>query len=139
MDLRSIKKEAHSLPPLSQNLPHFKENWLKPLQKDNHDQDSKLNFLNNLDSETKQHIQQKLILCDKLIKEINDSHIINKKLQFFARYLIELKLTLINGDQSKGSMITNRILNDEFYSLKNSLAEINHFFIQKNEHSVSSF
>lgn len=124
MDLRSLKKEAHDLLPLSLHQEEFEQHWLQPLQKERHEDISAYRFLNSLDPQSKEQIQNKLLLCKKLLREISEAEPLNHKIKFYARHLIEMKLTLMNGDARKSAMITNILLNDDFYKLQNSLTDL---------------
>ena len=117
MSLREVKKEVESLANVDDSLRKFQENWIGV--------DSPL--LNDLAKNDKTELQRKLKDFEKHFKTLSDGQQINEKLRHYAKYLIELKLTTFNGDKQKSMVITNRILNDDFLSLQNTLNEVSNF------------
>ena len=57
---------------------------------------------------------------------------INNKLLHHSRYLIELKLTTFNGDKSRGKMLTNHLLNDDFINIQQTITDIKEFDLSIN-------
>ncbi len=122
MELRELKKEVQNLPSIQENLKRFQENWIRPLRSNTN---SHLPFLQKVDPLTRKEINQRLGKLNKTFEELESSQLINEKLQQYARQIVELKLTTFNGNTQKFKSITNSLLNDEFLSMKNTLADIN--------------
>ena len=59
----------------------------------------------------------------------------NQKLQEYAKYLIELKLTTLNGNKAKAHYITKLLLQDEFMNTKYLLHDIK--YLEKNVKSIT--
>ena len=122
MDLRAVKREVESLANVEESLEKLEECWLKPSSP----------FLQNLSEKDKEELDRKLTAVGRSIKAIKEGQRINEKLRHYACYLIELKLTTLNGDKDKSVLITNRLLNDEFLNFQRTIAEINAFNVQVN-------
>jgi len=58
-----------------------------------------------------------------------------QKLQEYARYLIELKLTTLNGNKAKGQYITNLLLRDDFLNTNYLLHDLK--YLEKNIKSIA--
>ncbi len=117
MDLRAVKKEIESLADIEDSLEKLEGCWLKPSS----------SFLQNLTEKEKEELNRKLTGLGHRFKEVKEGQRINEKLRHYSRYLIELKLTTLNGDKEKSVLITNRLLNDEFLNFQSTIAEINSF------------
>ena len=124
MNLREIRKEVHSLPNIEKDLKNFKDSWIKPFRKNTN---LHLSFLKNLDKGTKKELNQKLLQLQSTFKNIEESQVINNKLQHYSRYLIEMKLSTFNGDEMKSEVLSNQMLNDDFMSIKNTITEVKSF------------
>lgn len=124
MDLRALKKEVHSLPNIKQTLNELQNNWLKPIRSNTN---SHLPFLNDLSQNTKKELNKKLAQYHESASVVNYGQTIQDKLQHYARYLIELKLTELQGDSSKSRLITNNFLNDDFLNIKQTIIEVKSF------------
>ena len=126
MDLRELKKEVQELPNIEQSAKKFKENWLKPYQKETHIP-KQFDFLKKLDPLTRADLNKQLVDTHQHLDSIQSSQIINEKLHQLTRQLVELKLTTFNGDKKKGKQIMNRLVNDEVLSIARTVEEINDF------------
>ncbi len=124
MVLREIKKEVDNLANVEKNLRKFQDNWIKPLRTNTN---SHLPFVKELDHETRKMINRKMALFQEELAEIKASQAINEKLGYYARYLIELKLTTLQDDYSKSKMITNRMLNDDVLNLSQTIEDVKSF------------
>ena len=118
MSLKELKAQIEKLPDVHKTLNDFKENWIKPIKSNTN---KHLPFIKNLSDEQKKELNSKLSKSKKLFDEIASSGILKGKLQAYSRYLIELKLTSLNGDDNKAKYLTNHLLNDEFLALKNTI------------------
>lgn len=132
MDLRDLKKEVNTLPNLSEHLQKFQQHWIKTIKANTN---KHLPYLQKLPEQKKQEINNKLFAVQQKLKELEHAQIINHKLQEYARYLIELKLTTLNGNKNKAHYITNLLLQDEFLSTTNLLHDIK--YLEKNVKSVA--
>ncbi|MDP3698921.1 MAG: hypothetical protein Q8R47_05005 [Nanoarchaeota archaeon] len=132
MDLRELKKEVHTLPNFSEQLQKFQEAWIKPIKSNTN---KHLPFLQNLPVEKKQEINAKLFAFQQKVKEVEHAQVINLKLQEYAKYLIELKLTTLNGNSRKAEYITRHLLQDEFLNTKFLLHDIK--YLEKNVKSLA--
>jgi len=124
MNLRELKKEVHALQNISETVKDFQNNWIKPLRANTN---KDMPFLQNISPEDKKELNQKISKVQKNINELKYSQIINDKLGSYARYLIELKLTTLNGDMNKSIIITNSLLNDDFLNLRGTISDIKSF------------
>lgn len=132
MDLRELKKEVSALPNLSEHLQKFQQHWIKPIRANTN---KSLPFLQKVSARKKQEINDQLFAFQQKLKEVEHAQIVNQKLQEYARYLIELKLTTLNGNKNKATYIINHLLQDEFMSTKNLLHDIK--YLEKNVKSMS--
>lgn len=132
MDLRELKKEVNSLPNLSEHLQKFQQHWIKPIRANNN---KHVPFLQHLSPEKKQEINTTLFAVQQKLKEVENAQIVPQKLQEYARYLIELKLTTLNGNKAKGQYLTKLLLHDEFLNTKSILDEVK--ALEKNLKSLS--
>ena len=132
MELRDLKKEVNSLPDLSEHLQKFQLHWIKPIKANTN---KHLPFLQQLPLPKKQEINTKLFFVQQKMKELGHAQVVNHKLQEYARYLIELKLTTLNGNKVKAHYITNLLLQDEFLNTKNLLYDIK--YLEKNVRSIA--
>jgi hypothetical protein len=122
MDLRALKKEIHELSDMKKGVAGFKESWIKPLRSNTN---SHLPFLQNLDGNTRKLLNKKVALLQDKINAVASGQNINEKLKHYSRYLIDMKLNMIQGNEQKSLIITNRLLNDEVLNIKKTIAEVN--------------
>jgi len=132
MDLRELKKETGSLPDLSEHLQKFQQHWIKPIRTNTN---KNLPFLQNISENKKQEINDKLFAFQQKLKEVEHAQVVNQKLQEYAKYLIELKLTTLNGNRTKAHYITNLLLNDEFLNTRSLIHDIK--YLEKNVKSIT--
>ena len=121
MNLKDAKQEIRSLKNIQEDLQEFQKNWLKPIKTNTN---KNLPFLQNLSEETKININRHLKELQDIAPSIHAAQIINEKLHYYSRYLIDLKLTQFRGDLSRSKQITNRLLNDDVLSMKNIINEV---------------
>lgn len=120
------------LPNLSEQLQKFQQHWIKPIRANTNKQ---LPFLQKIPEHKKQEINNKLFAVQQKLKEVEHAQVVNQKLQEYARYLIELKLTTLNGNKNKAHYITNLLLQDEFLNTINLLHDIK--YLEKNVKSIA--
>lgn len=132
MDLRQLKKEVHALPNLPEHLQQFQQHWIKPIKTNTN---KHFPFLQSLSIEKKQEINHKLLTVQMKLREVEQAQVINQKLQEYARCLIELKLTTLNGNKAKAKYLTNLLLHDEFLNITGLIEEIK--YLEKNLKSIS--
>jgi type II secretory pathway component PulK len=111
MSLRALKKEVELLPDLRKYTKDLHTHFLQPLQ-------SSFVATTMVAPQLKQFKQQ--------LQDVQSQHI-HQKLRTYARYLIELKLTTLNGDKQKSALLTNKFLQDDFLNLKRTIEQIKFF------------
>ncbi|MBT4539391.1 hypothetical protein HOI26_05230 [Candidatus Woesearchaeota archaeon] len=121
MGLRELKKEVEALPAVTGHIAAFKAAWLQPVRKNTNKQ---LPFLQELSKETRLELNKKVNTVTDHLHLVNSTNHIHDKLKHYARYLIELKLTTLNGDLAKFNIIKNRLLQDEFMGLQTTITEL---------------
>lgn len=131
MDLRELKKETASLPNLAEHLQKFQQYWVKPIRTNTN---KNLPFLQKISERKKQEINDNLFALQQKLKEIEHAQVMNHKLQEYAKYLIELKLTTLNGNKTKATYITNHLLQDEFLNTKHLIHDVK--YLEKNVRSI---
>ncbi len=131
MDLRDLKKEASALPDLSIHLQKFQQSWIKPIRANTN---KHLPFLQKIPESKKQEINDKLYAFQQKLKELEHAQMVNHKLQEYAKYLIELKLTTLNGNKNKAQYIINHLVQDQFLNTSNLLHDIK--YLEKNVKSI---
>ena len=129
MHLREIKKEAEKLTDISKIVNDFNGRWLKPIRRNTN---SRFPSLQNISVEERKKINRLLTEFDRDLQEISFNQSINNKLLHHSRYLIELKLTTFNGDKSRGEMLTNHLLNDDFINIQQTITDIKEFDLSIN-------
>ena len=132
MDLRDLKKEVFLLPDLAEYLQKFQQYWIKPIRANTN---KNLPFLQKISENKKQEINDQLFAFQQKFKEVEHAQVVNHKLQEYSKYLIELKLTTLNGNKAKANYITNYLLNDEFLNTKSLLHDIK--YLEKNVRSIA--
>lgn len=133
MELRELKKEAHRLSDINENLKLFRENWLRPLRETSN---RHLPFLKELDEETKKELNWRLHTLKSTFDNLQSGQMLNDKLKDHAHDLIELKLTTFNGDRRKSEVLTNQFLNDDCLNIKQTIREVQEFSDDVQELSV---
>ena len=124
MPLRELKKEVHGLPSVEEYVDKFKDNWIKPLRSNTN---SHIPFVRKLDGKTQKKLNKKLNKFHSEMNILKNSQIIHDKLKSYSRYLIEMKLTTLNGDKNKSKVITNQLLNDDFLNMKGTIRQVKQF------------
>lgn len=124
MDLRELKNETHGLSDISKDLEKFHKSWIKPIRANTN---KHLPFLKKLPDQAKEEINKKLYLMNKNADNIRHSQLITNKLQSYSRCLIELKITSLNNDWKKSEIIANKLLNDDFLNMKNTISDLKSF------------
>lgn len=124
MDLRELKREVQTLPDLSECAETFQTHWIKPLRSNTN---KNFPFLNRLSTEIKSEINARLSAAQKNLSQIKQYQLINQKLTTYSHYLIELKLTTLNGNKTKFKFIAHQLLYDEFLKLQNVIMDIKDF------------
>ncbi len=132
MDLRELKKEVHSLPNFSEHLQKFQQSWLKPIKVNTN---KHLPSLQNLSPKKKQEINNKLFFVQQKIKEVESAQLLSQKLQQYAHYLVELKLTTLNGNKAKAHYVTNLLVNDQFLNTAHLIQDVKD--VEKNVRSIT--
>jgi len=129
MDLRQLKKEVEGLPRVDTAISDFQQNWVKLLRVNSN---SHLPFVQVFSSDVRKQINSYLGPFQNLMLEIRQGQNINEKLFHYARSLVELKLTTLNGDARKAKLITTRLLKDEVFNMAQTIEEVREF-----EHNVT--
>jgi len=124
MELRELRKEVHELTDLDKLSKQFQDSWIKPLKSNTN---IHLPFLQNLSPEVKQELNHQILNLKENWNYIKSAQIINQKLAHHIRYLIELKLTTFNGDEQKSKVITNSLLNDDFFNIRQTIQQVQSF------------
>ena len=119
MELKELKKEVESLPEIKEILNGFKKNWIRSL----HDKKHQYSMLEKITPEKTKQINYHLKEINRRIELIQEISSIKARLNTYARYLVELKLTSLNGDINKSKIITNSIIYDDFLNLKNTIGD----------------
>jgi len=132
MDLRELKKEVHSLPNLAEHLQKFQQSWLKPIKTNTN---KHLPSLQNISQQKKQEINTKLFFMQQKIKEVESAQLMNQKLQQYAHYLVELKLTTLNGNKAKAQYVTDLLLKDQFLNTSYLIQDVK--YLEKNVKSLA--
>ncbi len=140
MDLRTIKKEVLQLPNISKNAENLQKNWVKPIRSNTN---AHLPFLKSLSPATKKHLNQKLASFHSTIFQLKQNEHLHNKLHHSTRYLIDLKLHNIRQNHTKSKILTNSLLNDDFMSIKQTIADVKSFDanvqkLHKQYHEINS-
>lgn len=117
MSLRELKKEAHALPQLKEHTEKLSSSCIHPLKPLLHE------LPHQYHSELGKKFQNLKNAAEQLIVFQN----IHDKLQHQSRQLIELKLSEFTQDNAKAKVIAHRLLKDDFFSIPQTLLEINVF------------
>ncbi|MBU0456991.1 MAG: hypothetical protein ABH824_02200 [Nanoarchaeota archaeon] len=124
MDLKELKKETQKLDNIKEDIENFQENWVKVIKSNTN---KKFPFLKNISADVKKEINTMISELQNNINQIKYDQAINEKLRQYSYYLIELKLTTLNGNKSKSQFITNQLINDDFFKLQNTINDIKLF------------
>ncbi|MEK6900279.1 MAG: hypothetical protein AABX05_04090 [Nanoarchaeota archaeon] len=130
MELRELKKEVNSLSDLSKAVQHFQDNWIKPIKNNTN---RHIPFLQEFKPALKQELNKKMAALQPKIQNLSQAQTVNHKLQEYARCLIELKLTTLNGNTAKASYVTKLLLHDEYLNTSNLIDEIKNLERQAKE------
>jgi hypothetical protein len=123
LGLKELKKEIQQLPNLQEVTHNFQSNWILPLRNNN----AHLPFLKNLPKEIKAQLNDKLTNLDKSITQLKNGQHIHERFNAHSHDLIELKLTTLNGNKAKQKLLTNKLTNDEFSSIKHTVQHVKQF------------
>tara|TARA_Y100000310_G_scaffold313887_1_gene362767 strand:+ start:739 stop:1332 length:594 start_codon:yes stop_codon:yes gene_type:complete len=121
MQLRELKKEIEGLSHINKTLLYFKESWIKQIKPNTNRQ---FPFLQCLDEKTKKRINNHLSHYPKLFQELKYVQYTQEKLASLAQYLIELKLSSLNGDENKPKILVSKFIHDDYLKLKNLVDEV---------------
>jgi len=121
MELRELKKEIDGLGQINKTLKNFRNSWVKQIKPNTNQQ---YPFLQELEEKTKKRINNHLSVSPKLFQELEYVQYTQEKLASLAHYLIELKLTSLNGEENKPQMLVNKFVNDDYLKLKNLVDEV---------------
>jgi len=121
--LKQLRQEILQLPNLSEIVQNFQNNWINPLRSNN----AHLPFLKKLPPQTKTLLNEKLIKLDNTLTSLKNSQHIHERMHNHSHDLIELKLTTLNGNKAKQKLLTNKLTNDEFSSIKNTVKHVKKF------------
>src|SRR3989344_9285084 len=128
MELKEVRDELINLPSVDSHLNRLEERW------------------NRLHKVTESHLSSKLdplqkkILTHKLqeghrhLHTIKQNKLLQEMLRQYSHYLVELKLTLFKGDNTKAKVLTNMLTKDETLNLRQAIANVISF-----QDSVKSF
>lgn len=118
-----LKKEVELLPNLQEMATGLHDDWIKPLTAY---PGTKAYFMQSLSVEKSQEVRKTLTEAQKHISTIKQSQNIHDVLALYARYLVELRLSQINGDTTKASFLLKR-LRDTSVSLAKTISDIKMF------------
>ncbi len=124
MEIKELKKEIDGLSNINKALLGFKKSWLKKIKANSNQE---FPFLQELDERVKGEINNYLVSYQKIFGELKYAQFINEKLSSLAHYLIELKLTSLNGDKVKPKILVKKFVNDDFLNLRQLVDEVNQF------------
>lgn len=118
MQIKAVKKEVEALPEIPKQIELLQKEWIRPV---------KDIFLPQLDSPSRNALKKELNLFNKTLDNLQFGENIHNKLRQQARYLVELKLTTFNGDNFKQKILTNQLLNDDLFNIKQTISDIKSF------------
>ena len=121
MDVRSIKKEVESLSNVADHTAKIQRDFLRPLQE---------NFLPHLPFETRTLVNRHLHLLKKELADAKTAQSIHERLLLLSRSLVEMKLTVFNGDAKRRALLKNQLLRDEVLSIPHTVEDIKVFEAQ---------
>lgn len=121
MDLRALQKEIHALPKFEEEVNNFQQNWLKPIRSTTN---NRFSSLQELPSETRKELNRKMASLQDMLQQVQYAKHLQERLHSYIHWLIELKLTTLNGNHKKAKLITHRFLRDDVFRLKNTIQEI---------------
>lgn len=118
MNLRELKKEVQSLPNLQEQLQQFQLSWVKPLRAKNS------LVLAHLDKTTQQELRKRLSKTTALFPALREGRLIQEKLSQQARYLVELKLSMMQGNSTRSRQLIQLLLKDSFLNIKQTIVDV---------------
>jgi hypothetical protein len=118
MELKSVKKDVENLPNILEEVDKLKVSWVKPV---------KQMFLPQLDNVTQKALKKEISMLTKILNNVSLGQGIHQKLRQQARYLVEIKLNEFRNDSQKSQVLTNRLLNDEVFSMQQTKQDITSF------------
>lgn len=124
MDLREIKREVAALPDVSKTVDNFSQSWVRPIRSNTN---SHLSFLQNLPDETKRSLNTQLVKAHQTATRLRNSAHLKDKLHRYTRSMVDLTLSQMQDNPGKTRMITNQLLNDDFFSLPKTIQEVRDF------------
>src|SRR3989344_9424032 len=124
MDLREVKKEVQNLPNITELVEKFTVHWLKPIRANTN---LPFPFLVTFSSEKKKNFNKKLAILQETLGAIQYGQTIHEKSGLYARFLVELKLAILQGNHSKARTLSRRFLKDDFLNFQNTIKEVKLF------------
>ncbi len=120
-DLRALKKEVAQLPAIPLTLQNLQLSWVKPLRA------RTSSVLLHLEPPQQQEVKKRLGKMKDIFSALPQGTVIQEKLQRYAHYLVELKLTQLQGNRSRRQQLITIFLQDNFLNLRQTLQEIQDF------------
>jgi hypothetical protein len=121
MGLRELRQAVQNLPSIAEDVSKFKENWLKPIRSNTN---SNLRFLQNLSRETRKDLNTRIAGLHEVLYRVSKGQETQDKMRLYGKYLVELKLSQLRGNNEKYELLTNSMLNDEFMNIKRTIREV---------------
>lgn len=123
MQLRELKKEVQGLPNIAKTVQKLQDHWIKPLRSNSN---AHLPFLQKLPEQDKSRLHRSLVAAYEQLHWFRRSQI-QEKLSAQARLLIDLKLAALSNDRYKSQFLTKKLLQDDFYSMKQLIQDVQTF------------
>ena len=117
MELKELKRDVENLPDIKEILNGLKKNWIRSLNDKKH----QFSMFEKITPDKTKQINCHLKEISRRIEQILEVSSIKARLNTYARYLVELKLTSLNGDTNKSKIIANSIVYDDFLNIKNTI------------------
>lgn len=124
MNLRDLKKEVESLASIEHSVELFQKYAPKLIQPHTN---IHLPSLQVFSGQEKKEFNQKIGQLHDQLPSLKARQALNEKLHQYARYLIELKLSTFNQDQTRFKTIASKVLKDEFLNLPQAFHELSQF------------
>ncbi len=121
MDLADLRKEVHGLEDSSKLLTEFTKSWMKPIKANTN---SEMPFLRDLPIGVTKRVNAKLGLMRGHLDTVEKNSVVQRKIKGHVRQLIDWKLANFQGNHVKANMLTSQLLNDDFLSLPQTIAQL---------------
>jgi len=130
MEVQDIRRELRSLESVGSDVTNLKKHWVKPLK-----EFSSHAFDGSLEEHEAKHVKKQLREFNKVLNALSFVDRNTERMQAISNAVVDMKLLNFQGldDSRKMEHLSNKLLNDDFHSVSNSIKDVKEFDSKLNE------